>query len=139
MAVTITKYNHTRKLFANQQIALANIKLMLLTGHTFSAAHTAIASISGDQVSGNGWTAGGITLSGAAVTVVNTNEAMLDAADVGPTATGGDIGPATAAVLYDATGNFPLYYIDFDGTQTAGVGTPFNVVWSANGIDRWTA
>lgn len=139
MAVTISLYNHTPKLFANGEVDLTAIKLMLLNNSaTFTAAHTDISSISGNEVSGSGWSSGGELLSGVAVTAVTTNDAKLDADDVSVTATGGNIGPAYKAVVYDATGSFPLAFIDFGGSQEAGNGTAFLVTWNASGIITWT-
>lgn len=136
---TATLYNHAAKLFANGEVNLADLKLMLLNNHSFSAAHTNISSIEADEVSGAGWDAGGEAIANAAVTTVNTDEAKLDADDVSVTATGGNIGPADGAVIYqDSVGEeYPLVYIDFEGEQTAGEGTPFNVNWNAAGIISW--
>lgn len=136
---TATLYNHTPKLFANNQAVLADLKVMLVNAHTFDATHANISSISADEVSGNGWTVGGEALANAAVTVVDTTNAKLDADDVIATATGGDIGPATGAVIYQDTtsSEFPLAYIDFEGSETAGDGTDFRINWHADGIISW--
>src|SRR5690606_25398750 len=136
MAVTISLYNHTAKLFANGEVELTTLKLQLLNDSaTFTASHTALTSVNGSgsyEVSGNGWTAGGETLTNAAVTTVTTNDAKLDADDIAVTATGGSIGAAYKGVIYDDTdaSDAPLAFIDFDGAQTAGVGTDFKVVWN---------
>lgn len=147
MAVTISFYNHTRKLFANDEVGLADLKFMLLgSGASFDATDTDIDDVAGvdtppraNEVSGNGWTAGGEDLAGAAVTVVATNGAMLDATDIEVEATGGNIGPASYGVVYDSVTGNVLWFVDFDGEQTAGEGTPFKVVWNASGIARWLA
>ena len=146
MAVTVSIYNHTAKLFANKEVTFTTLKAYLLDGTTaFNATHTTLAQASAsgtDQVSGNGWTAGGETLSSVAVTTVTTNDARIDAADISVTATGGAIGPAAACVIYDDTLTSPadgvLFHIDFGANETAGVGTDFNITWSANGIAEWT-
>lgn len=98
-----------------------------------SGVHTALAAGS-FEVNTNGWTPGGPTLANVAVTTVNTNDAMLDADDVSVTASGGAIGPATAATIYDDTTRKPLAYVDFGGSKTADNGTPFILAWSANGL-----
>lgn len=145
MAVTISRYNHTAKLLLNKEITLTTLKIMLLNNSaSFTAANTTLNQVANSgayQVSGNGWTAGGITLTSVAVTTVATNGAMLDAADVSVTATGGDIGPAYKAVIYDdsLSGDSPLWFIDFDGAQTAGSGTDFKININANGIARITS
>lgn len=133
-------YNHTRKLFANGDVNIANLKVILVgSGYTFSATETAMTTINAQEVSGNGWTAGGEAVANAALTVTNTNEAKLDGDDISVTATGGDIGPATQLVVYDATNNYPLFQYSFASSQTAGDGTPFNVTWNASGIATWAA
>jgi hypothetical protein len=142
MAVTITPYNHTLKLFLNQEVDLSNIKVILLNASgTFTATHTATTQVTNSgayEVSGNGWDAGGELLSSVAASTVTTNDAKLDADDLSITATGGDIGPAENAVVVDATSGKPLYHISFGEAKTAGVGTPFNLTWNANGISTHT-
>lgn len=137
---TIALYNHTRKLFANGEVNLADLKLMLLNGHTFTASHTNISSISANQVSGNGWAAGGEVIASPTIAIVNTNQARLDATDISVTATGGAIGPTDGAVIYQDTVGFeyPLFYITFSGSKTADDGAPFNVTWDASGITTWS-
>lgn len=133
-------YNQTRKLFSNGEVDISNLKVILLgAGYTFAAAETDMTNINAEEVSGNGWTAGGEVIANAAVTIKNTNESKLDGDDISVTATGGDIGPATQMVVYDATANAPLFHYSFGSSQTAGDGTPFNVNWNANGIATWNA
>lgn len=144
MAVTISRYNHTAKLLLNKELALTTFKVMLLNNSaTFDATDTALTDVTNAgayQVSGNGWDSGGETLSNVAVTVVATDGAMIDADDLAITATGGDIGPAYKAVIYDDThaSDAPLWFIDFGESKTAGVGTDFRVTFNANGIARVT-
>lgn len=149
MAVTILHYNHTRKLVANGEVDIANLKAMLLNDDSvalFDPTDTSIDQVAGvdtppraNEVSGNGWTAGGEALASAAVTTVNTDEAKLDAPDIAVTATGGAIGPAESLVIWDATNGFPLYFVDFGQAETAGETTDFKVVWNGSGIATWTA
>lgn len=131
-------YNHTLDLFAGGEVDIANIKVMLTNGYTFAATETVMTNATAAQVSGNGWTVGGEALASAAVTVVSTNGAKLDGDDISVTATGGDIGPADGLVVYDATSGKPLFQYDFASSQTAGVGTPFNIVWNASGLATWS-
>ena len=141
MAVTITLYNHTAKLFANSEVTLSTLKLILLNDDAaalFDATDTDMSGLTGAEVSGNGWAAGGELLASVAVTTVTSNDAKLDAADISKTATGGAIGPAEAAVLWDDTGDQPLAFIDFGAAKTADLGTPFNVNWNASGIITWS-
>ena len=142
MAVTMSLYDHTVKLLVNKEVTLTTLKVKLLDATaTFAQAQTTVASVDGSgakEASGNGWTSGGLTLASVAVTQVTTNDAMLDAADVSQTASGGSIGPAYAALVYDATSNKPLIYIDFGQAQSAGDTTDFKIVWDANGLIKFS-
>lgn len=142
MAVTMSLYDHTVKLLVNKEVTLTTLKVKLLDATaTFAQAQTTVASVDGSgakEVSGNGWTSGGLTLASVAVTQVTTNDAMLDATDVSQTASGGSIGPAYAALVYDATSNKPLLYIDFGQAQSAGDTTDFKIVWDANGLIKFS-
>jgi hypothetical protein len=127
-------YNHTRKLFQNGEVNITSLKVMLTNGYTFDPTETTMTAIEAEEVSGNGWTAGGPTIASATVTVTNTNESKLDGNDISVTATGGDIGPATGMVVYDSVEDKPLFYFLIDPSQTAGDSTPFLINWNAAGI-----
>jgi hypothetical protein len=137
---TIALYNHSAKVFANNEVNIANLKVMLVNNYTFDPFDSNMNYIDNQEVWGNGWPAGGQAVAGAAITVVTVNDAMLDANDISVTASGGTIGPATGAVLYeaDSPGGLPLAYIDFQGSESAGNGTNFNISWNASGIVTWT-
>lgn len=150
MAVSISIYNHTAKLFANKEVTFTTLKVMLLDNTAvFDAANTSIADVAGTptgstypkELFGNGWTQNGETLANVTVTQVTTNDAKFDADDVSVIATGGPIPPtkAFAAVIYDATTGNPLFYIDFGQDEQAGESTPFKFVWNTNGIAQWQA
>lgn len=141
MPATITLYNHTPARFANGDNAGGDTyKLMLCSTATFSAANTTLASITKSEIaSGTGYTTGGATLAGVAVTTVTTNDAMFDANDVSITASGGSIAAAFGILYNDTDANDPpVAFIDFGGTITAPDGVPFVVQWNANGIVTWT-
>jgi len=142
MAVTMSLYDHTVKLLVNKEVTLTTIKVKLLDATaSFTGSHTAVSSVDGSgakEVSGNGWTSGGLTLTTVAVTQVTTNDAMLDADDATATATGGTIGPAFAALVYDNTSSKPLIYIDFGQSQSAGATTDFKIVWDTNGLIKFS-
>lgn len=143
MAVTMSLYDHTVKLLVNKEVTFTTLKVKLLDNTaTFTASQTAVSSVDGSgakEVSGNGWTAGGPTLASVAVTQVTTNDATLSAANVTVTASGGSIGPAYAALVYDSTSSKPLVYIDFGQAQSAGDTTDFKIVWDAtNGIIKFS-
>ena len=141
MAVTISLYNHTAKRFAEGSNAVGDTyKVKLLTAATFNATHTTLAATGGTEATtGTGYTAGGATLSGVTVTTTTTNDATFDASDVTWTASGGSIS-AVAAILYNDTDTDdpPVAFIDFGGTETAGDGTDFKIVWNASGIFTFT-
>lgn len=141
MAVTISLYNHTAKLFADGSNAAADTyKLKLYASATFDATDTTLAGITGTEATGGtGYTAGGEALTNVAVTTVTTNDASFDADDVTWTASGGSIDAAYGVIYNDTDVNDPpIAFIDFDGTQSAGDGTDFLVVWNINGIFNFT-
>lgn len=141
MAVTVSIYDHTANLLQSATLAAADTyKVKLLNNSAvFTAANTTIAQVDNSgayEVSGNGWTSGGETLASVAITVTGTNDSMFDAADISVTASGGAIGPAYKALLYNSTDSKPLAFIDFGGAKTADDGTPFKINWNASGIFR---
>jgi len=141
MAVTISLYDHTAKLFADGSNAAGDTyKLKLYATATFTAADTTLAGVTGTEATtGTGYTAGGQTLANVAVTTVTTNDAKFDADDVTWTASGGSIDAAYGIIYNDTdTNDPPIAFIDLDGTQSAGDGTDFKVVWNANGIFTFT-
>lgn len=141
MAVTISLYNHTAKRFGSGENAVGDTyKVKLLTAATFDATHTTLAATGGTEVANaNGYTTGGATLSGVAVTTITTNDAKFDADDVTWSASGGSI-TASYGILYDDsdTDDPPVAFIDFGGSETASSGTDFLIVWNASGIFTWT-
>jgi len=132
----VQRYNHTRKLFWNQEVVIANLKGRLGdSSSTFDATDVTTADLAGSEVSGNGWDAGGEPVT-VTVTTVNTDDAMLDLANLSITATGGSIGPARVMDIYETDNSKLLYRIDFGEDKTAGVGTDFLVAIDANGLER---
>lgn len=141
MAVTIQLYNHTAKLFAEGSNAAADVyKVKLYTAATFNATHTTLAGVGGTEATtGTGYNAGGPTLANVTVTTVTTNDARFDADDVTLTASGGSITASYGVIYNDTDANDPpLAFIDFDGSQSAGAGTDFKIIWDANGIFSFT-
>jgi len=141
MAVTISLYNQTAKLFADGSNAVADTyKVALYTAATFDATNTTLAGVTKTEATtGTGYTAGGQALANVAVTTVTTNDAKFDADDVVWTASGGSITASYAIIYNDTDANDPpLAFIDFDGSQSAGDTTDFKVVWNANGIFTFT-
>lgn len=141
MAVTISLYNHTRARFASGENAVGDTyKVKLLTAATFDATHTTLTATGGTEHSNaNGYTTGGATLANVAVTTVSTSGAKFDADDVTWTASGGSIAAAYAILYNDTdTNKPPVAFIDFGGTETAGTGTDFRIVWNSSGIVTWS-
>lgn len=88
-----------------------------------------------NEVSGTGYTAGGVTLTGQSVTADNTDdEGVFDANDV---SWASSTITARGAVLYQSTGTAStsklISYIDFGSDKSSSDGT-FQVTWNAEGI-----
>jgi hypothetical protein len=141
MAVTISLYNHTAKRFGSGENAAGDTyKVKLLSAATFNATHTTLSATGGTEATtGTGYTAGGATLANVAVTTVTTNDAKFDADDVTWSASGGAI-TASYGIIYNDTDadDPPVAFIDFDGSESAGDGTDFKIVWNASGIFTFT-
>ena len=141
MAVTISFYNHTARLFADGTAnSGATFHVILCTAATFDATAAALGDITYTEVAnGNGYTTGGQALTGVTVNTVTTNDASFDADDLTWTASGGAI-TASYGILHLADGvdDPPLAFIDFDGSEPAGDGTDLIIVWNASGIFTWT-
>lgn len=141
MAVTISLYNHTRRLFAEgANVAADTYKVKLLTAATFNAANATLAATGGTEVANaNGYTTGGATLANVTITTASTSGAKFDADDASWTATGGSI-VASYGILYNATDTDspPLAFIDFGASTTAQNGTDFKLIWNASGIITWS-
>jgi hypothetical protein len=137
----VSLYNHTAQRFASGANAAGDTyRLKLLTAATFNATHTTLAATGGTEVANaNGYTTGGATLTGVAVTTVTTNDAMFDANDVIWTASGGAL-TASFAILYNDTdtNDPPVAFIDFEGSVTANADVQFQVIWNPSGIFTFT-
>lgn len=137
MTVTASLYNHTaNKVQSGVFVAGSTYKLMLLDASgTFAAADTVVGNVSANEVSGNGWAAGGETLAGVSIDLVTTNDSVFDADNVSVTASGGAIGPAENAVIVCTTDTSSLVaHIAFGQAESAGDDTDFKINWAAGGI-----
>lgn len=107
------------------------LKCALLNNtHAFDATDAVWSDVSGNEITGAGYTAGGATIGSQAVAVA-ANTAAFDAADTSWTSA---TITAYHAVIYDTTNtNSLICSIDFGGAQTATTGT-FTIQWNANGI-----
>jgi hypothetical protein len=117
------------------------IKVALLTSSYTpnQDTHDYFNDVSTYEVSGTGYTAGGITLASKTATYDSgTNVIVLDAADV--TWASSTI-TARYAVVYDSTGTAstsPLIgYVDFGSDQSSTNGN-FTITWDSTGIVRIT-
>jgi hypothetical protein len=102
-------------------------------------AHVYFSSVSANEVTGTGYTAGGATLTSKTVTYDSANNVIiLDAAD---TTWASSTITARYAVVYDSTGTSstsPLIgYVDFGSDQSSTSGN-FTITWDSTGIVRIT-
>lgn len=140
MTAIIQLYNHTTLKFADGSfLAGDTYKLMLCSEAIFDATHSTLAAISKTEIAGNGYTAGGITLTGVSIATAAASGARFTANDASVTATGGSIA-ATHAILYNATdaGEPPVALLSFGGNVVAENTDPFVVRWDLGGIVRFT-
>ena len=117
------------------------IKVALLTSSYTpnQDTHDYFNDVSTNEVTGTGYTAGGITLSSKTATYDSgTNVIVLDAADV--TWSSSTI-TARYAVVYDSTGTSStsalIGYVDFGSDQSSTNGN-FTITWDSTGIVRIT-
>jgi hypothetical protein len=101
--------------------------------------HDYFNDVSANEVTGTGYTQGGITLSSKTATYDSgTNVIVLDAADV--TWSSSTI-TARYAVVYDSTGTSStsalIGYVDFGSDQSSTNGN-FTITWDSTGIVRIT-
>lgn len=130
--------NRIAYLLATKAIDFASdvFKIILMqSGFTYDPdTHDDYGDVSGDELpNGNGYTTGGATLAGVTVTRDNTNNwTQVAWNNVNWTASGGVIGPACGAIIYDDTeaADAVLGFIDFGGDYTqqdGGVATGANI------------
>lgn len=131
MASTIA--NKARYALATKQIDFATDTfkcILMASGFTFDPdTHHGYADVSADELAnGNGYTTGGVTLSGVVVTENDSTDLCeITWNNIQWTASGGSIGPTPGAIIYDDTPTTPqadplIGYIDFGGEQTEADG-----------------
>jgi hypothetical protein len=145
MATTNQLYNHTVNCFNTGANAVTDTyRVMLLNDSaTFIATHTQLTQVSNAdayEVSGNGWAAGGFTLTGISIAVADTNGGKFDANDVSQAISGGDLGPYYKYVVYNDTkeDSPPVCFITMDSPLTVTSGNTAGITWNADGIIKWT-
>ena len=144
MAVTVTVYNHTAARFAsgaNAEGDTYKMNLYTVLPANLTATTKAAAESGATQLStANGYTQDAKIITGVAVSIITTNDAMFDANDVSWTPSGGNIAAALGMVYNDTdTNDPPVFRVDFGGTITAVPGVDFVVQWNASGIFAITA
>lgn len=128
--------NHIKYLLATKAIDFANdtFKIILMqSGFTFDIDnHEEYADVSGNELAnGNGYTTGGNTLAGVAVTEDDVDDRCeITWSNTTWTAGGGPIGPASGAIIYDDTvaGDPIVGYIDFGADYTQPDGGTVTVI-----------
>lgn len=142
MAVTINAYDEmiSKGLSGNIDFDTDVHKIILLNDtHTFAQANDDLADITANQLAtGNGYTQDDEALVSPTISQA-AGVTSWDANDVTWTASGGSIGPARFAVIYNDTVTTPdadalLVDINFGVNETAGNGTDFKVNFNAGGI-----
>ena len=133
--------NKLKYALATKQIDFANdvFKIILMAdGFVFNKdTHHGYADVSASELANaNGYSTGGNTLAGVAVTEDDTDDRTeVTWNNTQWTASGGSIGPTPGAIIFDDTPSTPqadpiVGYIDFSGNQTqadGGVATISNV------------
>lgn len=123
-----------------EELLLGNIdmdghtfKVILVTGYTPNIdSHNGLSDVSASEESGTGYTAGGATLAGKAVTKDTVNDrAKFDADDV--TWTGLHVGTPSHAILYDDTHASDCLVAYWEVT-TATNGGNYTLQFGANGV-----
>ena len=129
MAAGVTVANHVKYLLGTKAITFASdvFKIILMqSGYTFDVDDDELyATVSGSELAtANGYTAGGFTLTGVAVTEDDTDNRTEVTWNSATWVASGTIGPSPGAIVYDDTvANDPiLMYIDFGGDMTQAAG-----------------
>ena len=126
-------YDRFKANMMNKEVDLEadTVKVMLLDdSHSFTTTHNVIGDVSANEIAGAGYSAGGATLAGKAVTQGTSTK--WDATDVEWTSA---TFTAYHAVIYDdtvATDDL-VASIDFGGAKSVSAGT-FKIQWHVNGI-----
>lgn len=139
MAVTVQTYNQLTELLGDSTIDLDGhtFKIALMTSsHVFDANNTLFTSVTSNQIAnGTGYTTNGATL-GSVTWGQTGGVATFDFADPEWTASGGAIGPAGYAVIYDdtAAGDPLMFSINFGTSVTAVDGARLVIRVSSAGL-----
>ena len=139
MAATAETSNHYKYALLNAVASNTFKAILMNTTFVFDRdAHATLADVTASQLAtGNGYTQDNKTLTSVSVTEDDTNDrAQLTADDVTFTASGGDIGPFGAMVIYDDTSaddavvgciDFGTDYTIVDGSSWTGQDVVINL------------
>jgi len=129
MAAGVTLSNHIKYLILTAGIDFSShvFKIILMqTGYTFDKDADALyADVSGSELAtANGYTAGGFTLTGVAVSEDDTDDRAEVTWNSATWVASGTIGPSPGAIIYDdtATDDPIVQFIDFGGDMTQASG-----------------
>lgn len=140
MASTKHQYNHTATCFANGTFSSTKtFAIELLNGSSFDATQTSKSDVDNSgayEVFNDDWAQGGMVLN-SYINIANTHDTVFGSSNISVLATTTDIGPATAALIYNIETSFPVMYYDFGREMISSRGTSFKVNFSANGILQW--
>ena len=134
-------YNNTMGDFLKGLNTEANTYIVNLyagASFVFDGAHTTKAAVDAANTqlaTGNGYVQDTKALANVII-VVSGNDAAFKADNVEWEASGGAIGPAGGAVVFNASraGAPPMVAVDFDEQKTADDGAPLRILWAAAGI-----
>jgi hypothetical protein len=102
-------------MFNNDNNTGDTYKLMLLTNsYTYSNAHTVVADVSADQISGTGYTTGGATIT---VSAAQSDDDSKTEFTLGSVLFSSATFTFRKAVIYNSTSNALLMYLDFGTNQ----------------------
>jgi len=140
MPVSGQMYDHTvLKFIQGLNLASDNFLVNLYSAFGFNAAHTTKAQVDAvatQLTTGNGYTQDTKLLTSVAISLVAPRHCKFTAADVVWTASGGVLGPANFAAVFNTsrTDSPPVFYIDFGGPYSSSPGAPFTLRIHASGI-----
>jgi hypothetical protein len=102
-------------MFNNDNNTGDTYKLMLLAdAYTYSNAHTVVADVSANQISGTGYTTGGATIT---VTAAQSDDDSKTEFTLGSVLFSSATFTFEKAVVYNSTSNALLLYLDFGAEQ----------------------
>ena len=130
-------YNNVRRKGLSGQINFSTdtFKVMLMgTGYTPSITHSVYADVSSYEITGTGYTAGGVTLTGVSLSESN---GVCTWTFSSPSWASCTLSGVRYAVIYDATASQLIKCIDFGMALNVATG-PFTINVPAAGVFQWS-